>query len=195
MARFCLDHAPYHHVYDSLKTRVTQQCALFCVETAKRMISTLVQYQQNDGTVGLLPAWWYRVYYVYSAATILIAAKLRPDVFPSPDIARSWEQAMSILETHERFGQSAKRCAAALHILSTKILQDIQGPSEDLGTGSSLAGRVGVSQTLPDSGTTFTGQVDENTFFGGSDLAGISFDVNDFTWLNDMHAWELLSQA
>ncbi|CAI4214111.1 unnamed protein product [Parascedosporium putredinis] len=87
LSRFCLQPAPStsSRGCDNLRNRVVKECASFCVATAQRLLSLMTQYQTDDGTVGLLPAWWYRVYYIYSAATILIATKLRPDFFPGRD--------------------------------------------------------------------------------------------------------------
>ncbi|KAL6366158.1 hypothetical protein LRP88_00255 [Fusarium phalaenopsidis] len=105
LSRFCLTQSPAENSLadDTLQIRVIQQGAMFCVATAQNIITTLLTHQTLDSTVGLLPAWWYRVYYVYSAATVLIAAKLRPDAFPAVEIGRSWGQAISVLKAHEKF--------------------------------------------------------------------------------------------
>ncbi|RSL90031.1 hypothetical protein CEP51_000891 [Fusarium floridanum] len=105
LSRFCLTQSPAENSLadDTLQIRVIQQGAMFCVATAQNIITTLLTHQTLDSTVGLLPAWWYRVYYVYSAATVLIAAKLRPDIFPAVEIGRSWGQAISVLKAHEKF--------------------------------------------------------------------------------------------
>ena len=150
---------------------------------------TLLEYQTVDGTVGMLPAWWYRVYYVYTAATVLIAAKLRPEVFSGADLSRSWCQAMSVLKAHEKFGQSARRCVAALHFLSTKMAQDgvpTAAEEEDVAPGPADMQQAEASD-------------DFLLSFGDLDHVGfqdVEFDVNNLSWLNDMHGtWELLNQG
>ncbi|KAH8881452.1 hypothetical protein GQ53DRAFT_511331 [Thozetella sp. PMI_491] len=192
-SRFCLD--PGISAEDvrssDLRSRVVQQVASLCIDTAQSVISILSQFQAHDGTVGLLPAWWYRIYYLYSAATILIVAQLRPDVFPAVEVKRSWDQAISILKTHEKFGQSVRRCVAALNILSSKVLQ--QGTHGN-GTRASSAVRTGPNDAFFEDPLQVASQQ-----FGGFanfpelDLDGLSFDANDFSDLN-MHAWELLNQ-
>jgi hypothetical protein len=151
----------------------------------------MAQYQSNDGTVGLLPAWWYRVYYIYSAATILIATKLRPDQFPPSDIKRSWDEAMAFLRTHEKFGQSARRCIAALTILSSKIKHGTGGNAIQ---GSEMVHeREGVH--LVDTADQSARQhiYEEYEQYSDMNLEGLSFDAADLSFLN-VHAWELLNQ-
>lgn len=209
LSRFCLappTRAVTFGLIDSLQARVVEQGALFCVSTAQNMIAVLLEHQTSDNTIGLLPAWWYRVYYVYSAATVLIAAKLRPEIFPAVEIGRSWSQAMAVLKSHERFGQSARRCVAALHILSSKMLEAAPGAAHSglASRGRSLGeGETGVhpdfdasTRPIPDIQQQL---VDEFApplaDLGELDLAEFNFDVNDLSWLNDMHAtWEFLNE-
>lgn len=189
-------------VSETLENRVLRECALLCVSTAQGVISTLLKYQTADGTVGPLPAWWYRVYYVHTAATILIAAKLRPEVFSGADLGRSWCQAMSVLKAHEKFGQSARRCVAALHFLSAKMAQDGgataapepsrggMGPGDDGDEHGAAPGPTEIQQT--------EGAEEFPLSFGDLEDLGfqdVEFDVNNLSWLNDMHGtWELLNQ-
>ncbi|RSL63252.1 hypothetical protein CEP54_005324 [Fusarium duplospermum] len=211
LSRFCLTQSPAENSLadDTLQIRVIQQGAMFCVATAQNIITTLLTHQTLDSTVGLLPAWWYRVYYVYSAATVLIAAKLRPDVFPAVEIGRSWGQAISVLKAHEKFGQSARRCVAALHILSSKILQAVPGglPGHEGGSkrtscrtseGSQTGGGPDVPPDieLPDLVQQLADEFETPMpDLSYQDLADFNFDVNDMSWLNDMQGvWELLNE-
>ncbi|KZL71544.1 fungal specific transcription factor [Colletotrichum tofieldiae] len=184
LACFCLSQSPEtSQAHDGLSSRVVQQCAMVCVEAAQSLISFIVQHQRHDGSLGLLPAWWYRVFYIYTAATVLIAARLRPAVFSSLDIPRSWNQAMGLLHDHENLGPSPRRCAAALQILSTKMFQDQQPQPATLPNSE-------VNQEVPhvanDQQETFDmpfSYLAQDTDF---DLDAIAFDVNDFSWLNSM---------
>lgn len=197
LASFCLAPQSEAESPDTLESRVLRECALLCVSTAQSVISALLKHQTVDGTVGLLPAWWYRVYYVYTAATVLIAAKLRSEVFSGADLSRSWSQAMSVLKSHEKFGQSARRCVAALHFLSAKMKQDGGGEHSgrtsrgDFGQDSHVHGMAEMEQAPLPEDFTFS--------FDGLDNIGfqdVDFDVNGLAWLNDMHAtWELLNHG
>lgn len=91
--------------------------------SAQKMISIISEHESVGRGITLLPAWWYRVYYIYTAATILLAAELRVEIFAHSSISEHWNMAMSSLRSHEHFGISARRCVAALEILSSKILQ------------------------------------------------------------------------
>ncbi|KAK7420350.1 hypothetical protein QQX98_002773 [Neonectria punicea] len=211
LSRFCLAQSPTDNtrVDDTLQARFVEQGALFCVSTAQSIITTLLTHQTLDSTVGLLPAWWYRVYYVYSAATVLIAATLRPEVFLAADIGRSWGQAISVLKAHEKFGQSARRCVAALHILSSKILQAVPNGAIASGMGRRKA-QIGLSEqvqqdaiydatTDPELPDLLQRLADEFAppiaDLNQHDLAEFTFDVNDLSWLTDMQvAWELLNE-
>ena len=205
MTRFCIaqtSDSPDH--YDSLQSRVVEQSASLCVDTAKDLISILLEYQTDDGTVGLLPAWWYRVYYVYTAATVLIAANLRPETFPATVLGTAWSQSMSVLKAHEKFGHSARRCVAALHMLTSKFLQDGNG------AGSGASSRAGTVRVNGEEGMALPAQtdfasnlllqpVDEFPFafddFDQLQVGDFDFDTTNLAWLNDMHtAWGLLNE-
>ncbi|CAI6100897.1 unnamed protein product [Clonostachys chloroleuca] len=196
LASFCLSSQGGELVQstESLEVRTLKECAIMCVSTAQKIISVLLKYQAIDGSIGYLPAWWYRVYYVYTAATVLIAAKLRPEVLPEPDFNQTWGEAMSILRDHERFGQSARRCGTALQLLSAKIQQP-EAPRP-----STQAVETNTNQQSLQTLGQLTGpQMEEDFSFGSGDvnqmgLQYLDFDVNNLTWLNDMQAaWELLN--
>ncbi|KAF4922617.1 Sorbicillinoid biosynthetic cluster transcription factor sor3 [Colletotrichum viniferum] len=182
LTRFCLSQCPNStQAHDDLSSRVMQQCAMVCVEAAQSLISVIVQFQRHDGTLGLLPAWWYRVFYIYTAATVLIAARLRPTVFSSLDISKSWNQAMALLHDHESLGPSPKRCAAALQILSTKMFQE-QPQTTTLTNSETNPVMPAVPSEQETFDMPFTYMAQDAAF----DMDAISFDVNDFSWLNSM---------
>ncbi|KAF6793011.1 fungal specific transcription factor [Colletotrichum musicola] len=192
LARFCLTQGPPSpsETHDDLSSRVMQQCAVVCVEAAQSLISVIVRFQRHDGTLGLLPAWWYRVFYIYTAATVLVAARLRPAVFSSLDVARSWNQAMALLHDHENLGPSPRRCAAALQILSAKVFQE-QQPQAQTVTGP--AGSEADAGTVAASGhETFDMPFPYLGQDAAFDIDAITFDVNDFSWLNSMPGSSLL---
>ncbi|KDN71492.1 putative fungal specific transcription factor [Colletotrichum sublineola] len=184
LACFCLSQSPEpSQTHDDLSSRVVQQCAMVCVEAAQSLISFIVQFQRHDGSLGLLPAWWYRVFYIYTAATVLVAARLRPAVFSSPDISRSWNQAMGLLHDHEKLGPSARRCAAALQILSTKVFQE-QQPHSTTFPNSEV--NPAVPNIANDQQETFDMPFPYPTQDTAFDMDAMSFDVIDFSWLNSM---------
>jgi hypothetical protein len=148
---------------------------------------------------------------VYSAATILITARLRPEVFPIADVAHSWAQAMSLLKADDKFGNSARRCHAALQILSTKMLQLVPGGQAVQTIAAKRTGTEQVADSLL-SGTTDhapdgseSAAVHQQHFIdafappiadlGELGLEEFDIDVNDMSWLNEMHAaWGFLNE-
>ncbi|KAK4096161.1 hypothetical protein N658DRAFT_519361 [Parathielavia hyrcaniae] len=199
MARFCLDQAPSREskaTPSGLASRLVQQAASLCVATAQEVVSVLVRFEAHDGTVGLLPAWWYRLYFVYSAATILIVARLRPELAGEGSLQRSWDEAVSVLRDHERFGQSARRCVAVLNILSGRIMQShMQAAARASERGLDSEQREpqpanpGFSFDPANSLQQFG---DMAALFPDLELPDLTFGANDLSDLN-MHAWELLT--
>ncbi|KAH7014171.1 fungal-specific transcription factor domain-containing protein [Microdochium trichocladiopsis] len=124
-------------VRQTLSTRVLQQSALVCVETALETVALMRRFLQHDGTLGLLPAWWYRLFYIYTAGAVLMAARLRPRCFPAREVAAALDDTMAILREHEQFGLAAKRCVVALEILSGKIGEKTSGGEGGGGGGGS----------------------------------------------------------
>lgn len=216
-SRFCLDSAKADlNASKSLRTRIRRDVANICVDTAKEMISVLGRYQaRNVGPtepipgnidpetssqnvygststrkedIGLLPAWWYRVYYLYSAASILVVAKLRPDVFVTSDVQQAWDEVMSLLERHKRFGLAAHRCLAALDILGgQRARQNQHSPRSQPPINESY-----FVSMRPDSVQQHPQGVQST--YGEFDMSGLFFDAQDLSELN-MHAWEILNQS
>lgn len=140
------------------------------------MLST---HQRQDGTVGLLPAWWYRVYYAFSAATILVVAKLRQDLFEAQGVLRSWDKAMAVLSGHEKFGRSAGKCVAALEILSDKVIR----------IAGDMAGCQQGNVKADVQGDQYMDGIGE---YPDIDLEGLDFDAGDLNAFN-ADVWSLLN--
>jgi hypothetical protein len=121
---------------------------------------------------------------VYTAATVLLAARLRPVIatgVPEYSIADSWAHAIEILKAFQRLGQSAQRCVAALEILSAKVSVDAHPPeaSQDLNDDFQRTIIDMTSATsLPD--------VRFDDYQVGLDFSGITFDLNDMSWLTSL---------
>lgn len=139
--------------------------------------------------MGLLPAWWYRLYYLFSASTVLIAAKLRPDIFTTGEVDDSWDQAMQVFQALKNVSLSAQKCVAALHILSSKILQTNQGePYQTVKTAEVLDASL-EGQTLPHD---FGWDANQSLDFSKAAVDDFTFEVDDMSWLNYMTTWNVL---
>jgi hypothetical protein len=109
----------------SLVPRLTFQCALVCVQVAQEAIEVVHRNCSLSRDVrGATATWWYNVFYVYSAATILIAARLRTSIMlqiSSEAISRSWRLAIGILEKYSCLSESISKLIATLHVLSNEV--------------------------------------------------------------------------
>lgn len=99
---------------------------------------------------------------------------------------------MDVLRSHEKFGQSAKRCIAALTILSSKIMQETS--ESGMHSGEGIHEREGVrgvdaTEQPPSRQHIF----EEYEQYSDMNLEGLSFDAGDLSFLN-VHAWELMNQ-
>ena len=69
-------------------------------------------------------SWWYNVFYVYAAATVLIAAKLDVSIVSElneESLNKSWKQALDVLESCKSSSDSIPKLLAALHLLHDKV--------------------------------------------------------------------------
>ncbi|KAI0886964.1 fungal-specific transcription factor domain-containing protein [Annulohypoxylon maeteangense] len=184
LAQFCLSQSSKERVSTNktLLSRTMEQCALACVDSAHKMIEIIYEHQKSDDSIGLLPSWWYRVFYVYTAATVLLAARLRRETFATSSISDPWNKAMSILRSHERFGISARRCGAALQILSSKVMNE---PNDVGSSGASTGARAFPNQTFSPN-EAFDMHFHEPINPTDFDINSFDFDVDNYQWLNSM---------
>jgi hypothetical protein len=109
---------------------------------------------------------------------------LRPAIataVPEYSIAASWTHAIEILKAFQRLGQSAQRCVAALEILSAKVSVDANplDVNQDVNSESQRATTDMTSATsIPD--------VPFDDYQVGLDFSGITFDLNDMSWLTSL---------
>jgi len=121
-------------VRNTLLQRMAIQCSMLRVQAAQAAIQNIFsQLPTQVGLMGPLLAWWYNVFYVYTAATVLLAAHLRPFITTeiSPQsIDLSWAHALEVLCRYEPCSSSAERCVAVLEILFDRVPQDFKRQSQ-----------------------------------------------------------------
>ncbi|KAL4899620.1 hypothetical protein BDW74DRAFT_189000 [Aspergillus multicolor] len=163
---------------DSFPQRVALQCSIICVNVAREIIDLIYGNIPSDGTSGPLPAWWYNILYVYTAATVIIASRLCPpilDEVTEAAITRSWNDALEILRKYQSYSTSARRCVAALEILYERAVAD--APVRDH-QPQSQPGPPLVS-SIEDM---LLGEGVHSALLGGFDLP----DFGDMSWLNSV---------
>ncbi|KAK1138868.1 hypothetical protein N8T08_001739 [Aspergillus melleus] len=165
---------PLFSLVDSFPHRVALQCSVICVKVAQEVIDLIRDNIPTDGSSGPLPAWWYNILYVYTAATVLIAGRLCPSVveeITDVAISRSWNYALGILRKYQSYSTSARRCVAALEILYQSVASEAppsydQPPSTTLNATNDMSLGEGMNAILID----------------GFDLT----DFQDMSWLNSV---------
>lgn len=114
---------------DTMPERIARQCSLMCVELAQEIIaffqsSLATTPPQAQGFDSFLPAWWYSLLYIYTAATVLVAAQISPSLateISTEAVTASWEGAIWVLKRFEGFSKNTGNAAAALEILYDKV--------------------------------------------------------------------------
>ncbi|KAH1551910.1 hypothetical protein KXX59_007630 [Aspergillus fumigatus] len=175
LAQYCLPQSTEKQV-DSLCSRMVMQGSKMCLETAHRTIELIYSHLDSSTVTGPVPAWWYSVLYIYTAATVLLSERLRPEIaigIENFSNAVSWQRAILVLNTYARVANSAKRCVAALEILSAKIPWAEHQPEY-----------VHPGQHIASAGSDFLFGSDPNV--GEINLNDIHLNLNDGFWLNSI---------
>lgn len=121
------------------------KCASECVTAAHNTISIVTQYSMHD-IRAILPAWWFRVFYTYTAAMVLAVSTLRLDLFPRSATEVAWKDAMTIFKENEHLSEAVKVCKVALQRMVTRIERTQDAPASTLLVDSEY-GREGVTES------------------------------------------------
>ncbi|KAB8233880.1 transcription factor domain-containing protein [Aspergillus alliaceus] len=164
---------------DSFPQRIAWQWSTICVQVAQEVIELIHGNIPADGSAGPLPAWWYNILYVYTAATVLVAGYLCPTILDEVTevaVTRSWHCALEILRKYQSYSTSARRCIAALEILYERVVS-VPPPSHALSTSHQPPGST--SNTVNDMSL---GEGIDAIFSEGFDWP----DFQDMSWLNSV---------
>lgn len=111
-----------------LSHRIFLQCAIVCVKVAQEAIDTIhTRETASPGETQSLSVWWYNVLFLYTSATVLIAARLSPSILSEiseESILDRWHKAMDVLEGYgAKFGTSIHRLTTTLRLLFGTVPQ------------------------------------------------------------------------
>lgn len=98
-----------------------------CVETAIKLINLISQYRYADIT--LLPAVWYNNFYIYTATSVLLAARLQrflKDEVNMDKFESAWNLGLELLASYLSQSTSAARCIKVLEMMNEKIRHSSQ---------------------------------------------------------------------
>jgi hypothetical protein len=145
--------------FGSLLThRTSLQCAIVCVKISQEVIDIIYREDVADaGKVGSLAAWWDNVLYVYTSATILIAARLSASVLADvleESLSDGLRKAVEILDRYKLFRASIPRLTATLRLLVEVVPRQYSRVYPQLRQDD--AGITAGNQTPSISGATFS---------------------------------------
>lgn len=172
LARCCLSTEPDSCPDNTLTVRMVEQCASECIVTSRQMIS-IVYYHHTNNT-GMLPAWWYRMFYTHTAATVLAVSGLRSDLFPISETCAAWEGAIMLFQAHEHLSESVRTCKMALQRIRSKIQQTQNASAQGPSNGENV-----TLETFPDLFQDFALPLDDASFF----------NVDSTSWLTNEEIW------
>jgi hypothetical protein len=169
VARCCfLQHSSFAvsdpHFDLSYKGHMIRHGAQQCVENAQRMISLVDKNSGTGESTHNLP-WWYRIYHLHVAGTILLAA-MQSAVLYTEAVSESWQQMLSVIKRHEHLCSFVPQFASLFQSLSRKA-SHVRQP-----------GRTDSLEELSD--TQFHDTFEDFGFHTDS----ILFDDVDESWLN-----------
>lgn len=95
--------------------------AFQCVENAQKTISLIDENTNGDEPMCVLP-WWYRMFYLHVAATILLAAMQSTDLF-TQSVSESWQRTLAVIKRHEHLSSYISQCTSLFQSLSRKASQ------------------------------------------------------------------------
>ena len=205
LSRFCLTQnelsSSVSRFDDSLPQRMALSCSTLCLRAAHEVIALIHDSIDPSTTIGNIPFWWNSVFFIYTSATVLQAARLRPVVEEGVGdytIEASWKNAITVLKTLERFGSTAQRSIVALEILADKITEAIgkeQGrgqtelptPAPSTWTNPSV-GQTPAAVPVMAEAEAGTSSMQIPGMGEPFDLTEFDFDLNDMSWLTSAPA-------
>ncbi|KIN09019.1 hypothetical protein OIDMADRAFT_74613, partial [Oidiodendron maius Zn] len=125
----CHDRSVEATMWWTLAFQYSRLCVKAALETI-RVVSSVMEGREHEEIERLLPAWWYCIFYVYTAGTVLLAARLHPLIMADiseKTILNSCNTAINILHRFEQFGQPATLFVTALSALFDQVPRRLQG--------------------------------------------------------------------
>lgn len=124
LAQFC--HAsrgaePPDTLENKLASNITLECAVTCVRTALEVINFFEDMFATYGLTELdevLSSWWYNIFYLYSAATVLVAGRLHPLIEAAVSEEAIQHGAKSSLQSLSRFFSYSTHAAKSARVIS-----------------------------------------------------------------------------
>ncbi|KAK4511983.1 uncharacterized protein ATC70_003982 [Mucor velutinosus] len=107
------------HTATDLQRSLFVQSSQKCVLIAQDLIKTI-----SHNIKAQLPAWWYSIFYLYTAATVLLMARLFPkirDVIGEESLLLSWNECLRCMGEYQHYSASDKKCYSYLSELEHHV--------------------------------------------------------------------------
>ena len=88
----------------------------------------------------MVSEWWYNTLFLYTSATVLIAARLSPSILTEvceDSVLMQWQRALEVLGDYNTFGPPVRHLMKTLRALFNTIPQQLSGRSRRLQQESS----------------------------------------------------------
>lgn len=129
LSRFCIVcHENDDVEQGTLAYKLALQCSVMCVQSALDTVNLFGRVHADvrvELLDDMLPAWWYSILYLYTAATVLVAARLNPtierEVGGEEVVLNASRTVTAALHRYGSFGKHAHRCAAGVELLFNQI--------------------------------------------------------------------------
>ncbi|RDW80270.1 hypothetical protein BP6252_04908 [Coleophoma cylindrospora] len=190
-----------------LHHRMLLQCAIVCVKVAQEAIDTIHKRETTGICSEALSPWWYNVLFLYTSATVLIAARLSPLILAEvseESVLDMFRKAMEVLNRYKAFGTSVHLLTIMLHFLSdflpqryARNRQNLQGADTNKPSSNNTGANgnptlqywcpmkpVGASSSHPSENSRHHDSESNNSTSAETvpDFDTI-FDPDDFSWL------------
>ena len=131
LARLCLARSGNFATTPNLPRQMALTCSAMCVDAALSTINTSYASFDLRAVGSAVPLWWHTVHYLYSAATVLQAARLCADLDSTTDnaeeIGAAWTKVLEMLSKYEDLRNGSSRAMVALELVKEKVDQ-VTGP-------------------------------------------------------------------
>ena len=178
-------------------------CARECVKHALETIAIIHSHQDwsQKRVVESLPSWWFEVFFIYTAATVLIPARvysyIRGDI-PQSELLQGWQQSLEVLHHLSSVSPSAVSCIATLQVLDDELVY--QGGDTQVAPSGNLSITKQMTQSASQGPSATTGLTQDTAPTSGMgevsslhdpDSLDSLLQMQDFTWLDTLPVYML----
>lgn len=157
----------------------------------------MVRNPEDIENVFTLTSTRYKVFYVYSAATVLVAARICPPLrgtITEESIILSWHNCFEILKRHSLLSKSARRCIAALEFLDQNIVTGQEQLTQSRGNNIIGHNNIAEHHHPPTNSHIYVPMENATNLYGGTvpPYFGDNFynsglkESNDIGWLHSV---------